>query len=79
MDKITMNLQPDVDDYDVHRVQQAIHDMDHSDELTITIEAADAHEADPIINLLKEYGFDHQIKGSQDGKSIYINARRKLH
>ncbi|MBO8137338.1 MAG: hypothetical protein H0Z40_04300 [Desulfotomaculum sp.] len=79
MEKITMNLQPDVDKYDIHRLQQALHDMGHSDELTVTLESADAHQADPIINLLNENGFDHQIKGSHDGKSIYIHARRKPH
>lgn len=79
MDKITVNLEPEVDRGAVHRVQRVLHDMGPGDEITIIIESTDAHQADPVFELLEENGFDYQPEGSHEGHRYYINARRKTH
>lgn len=79
MGKITITLQPEIDRRAVDRVRLALSRIGTDEEITITIESADAHQADPIIEVLDENGFDYQAKGSHDGKSYHINARRKMH
>ncbi|WP_066632970.1 hypothetical protein [Desulfolucanica intricata] len=79
MSKRTINLHPELGENAVNCVQRVINEVSDGDELTINLESADAHRADPIIELLDESGFDYQAKGSHDGRSYYINARRKLH
>lgn len=79
LDKIAINLEPEVDEVAVSRVLSAINELGPGGEITITIEAAAAHQADPVFEVLDESGFDYQSKGSHDGRSYYINARRKLH
>lgn len=78
MEKIAINLEPEVDRAAVNRVLAAIHELGPGGEITITIESADAHQADPVLEVLDESGFDYQSKGSHNGRSYYINARRKL-
>lgn len=79
MNKARITLKPEIDEQAISRVRTALNEISSGDEITITIESADAHQADPIIALLEENGFDYQPKGSHDGKSYHINARRKLH
>jgi hypothetical protein len=79
VDKITVNLEPEVDRGAVHRVQSVLHDIGPGDELTIIIESADAHQAASVFELLDENGFDYQPKGGHEGNRYYINARRKIH
>ncbi|RJX16705.1 MAG: hypothetical protein C4575_14830 [Desulforudis sp.] len=78
LEKITINLEPEVDRAAVDRVRAAINELGAGGEITITIESADAHQADPVLEVLDESGFDYQSKGSHNGRSYYINARRKL-
>ncbi|WP_031515029.1 hypothetical protein [Desulfofalx alkaliphila] len=79
MEKISLNLHPDTD-WDVNnQLQQAINDLGPGGEINITLKSSEASQTDTIISLLRENGFDYQTKGSDDGKSLYINARRKVH
>jgi hypothetical protein len=77
MEKTTIFLRPKIDAGAVEQVRKAIRRLRPGDEITITVESADAHQADPIIGILGESGFDYQAKGSHDGKSYHINARCK--
>ncbi|MEG6615336.1 hypothetical protein V6C27_02685 [Peptococcaceae bacterium 1198_IL3148] len=77
--ELTMHMQSEVDEFDIRRLQERIEEIGYTDELTITMEAADAHEAVAIIELLEENGFSHEVKGSHDGNTFSIIARRMLH
>jgi hypothetical protein len=77
--ELTMHMQSEVDEFDIRRLQERIDEVGYADELTINLEAADAHEANSIIELLDENGFSHEIRGSHDGRTYSIIARRKLH
>lgn len=79
MSKVSITLQPEIDDRGVEQVRKAIKQMNPGDEISINIEAADAHQADDIISLLEENAFDYQPRGTNDGQSYYINARKKSH
>lgn len=79
MDKITFNLEPEIDQEAVNRLRTAINGLRPGAEVTITIESADAHEADPVIALLTQSGFDYQVKGGHDGQTYHISARKKQH
>lgn len=78
LEKISINLEPEIDRDSVNRLQEAMSELDPGGEIRITLENADAHQADSILGLLDENGFDYQSKGSHDGKTYYINAKRKL-
>jgi len=67
---------PEIDTRAVDHVHTTLAQLNPGDEITITVEAADAHQADPIISLLDTKGFDYQSKGGHDGRSYHINARK---
>lgn len=79
MDKINITLQPEVDLHAVDHVRNTISRLSQGDEITITVESTDAHQADPILHLLDKHGFDYQSKGSHDGKAYHINAKKMSH
>lgn len=79
MNRITVSLEPEIDAEAVGHLRSVLHNLGPDEEVTIVVESADAQQADPVISLLAESGFDYQSKGSHDGKSYYINARRKAH
>lgn len=76
MAKTTLVLQPEVDENAMEHVRSTLAKMKPGEEISITIEAADAHQADPIISLLDRSGFDYQSKGSHNGRDYHINARK---
>ncbi|WP_003543562.1 hypothetical protein [Desulfotomaculum nigrificans] len=61
----------------LQKVDQAIAQIGPEDELTISMEAADAHDADQILALLSRNNFDYQPRGSHNGKKYLITARRR--
>ena len=77
MGKVNLTLQPEIDINAVDRVRKTLIKMGPYDELSISIEAADAHQAAPIFSCLDESGFQYQTRGSHDGKTYHINARLK--
>ncbi|WP_027364508.1 hypothetical protein [Desulfotruncus alcoholivorax] len=77
MGKINLTLQPEIDADAVDRVKKTLVQMGPYDELSISIESADAHQADRIYSFLDESGFQYQTRGSHDGKTYLINARLK--
>lgn len=79
MAKLSVTLQPQIDMNAVDHVRDSINKLGSGDEIEITIDSADAHQADPIFDVLDRSGFCYQSKGSHDGKYYHINAKRKLH
>jgi hypothetical protein len=49
------------------------------DTLTIVLGAQQDGEADEVIDILEDNGFDYQPKGSDTGTLINIIAKRKFH
>jgi len=66
-----------IDDKAVEHVRNTINELEPGDEININIESADAHQANPIIDLMEKSNLDYQPRGSHDGKSYFINARKK--
>ncbi|SFG64735.1 hypothetical protein SAMN05660649_02282 [Desulfotomaculum arcticum] len=77
MGKVNLTLQPEIDNDAVDRVRKTLVKMGPYDELSISIESADAHQADRIFSCLDESGYQYQSRGSHDGKTYLINARMK--
>ncbi|MDK2887253.1 MAG: hypothetical protein PWP72_130 [Thermoanaerobacter sp.] len=77
MADITIHLEPVINEQEIARLQSALNDLGEGDELNIVMEAADAHQADRVTEILEAGGFDYQPRGSHDGRLYQITARRK--
>lgn len=77
MADITLWMGPFIGRRDVERVEDILVQLGEGDQLTISMEAADAHQADSIIRLLDEYGFDYQSRGDSNGRTYHIVACRR--
>ncbi|CCO07459.1 conserved hypothetical protein [Desulforamulus hydrothermalis Lam5 = DSM 18033] len=61
----------------LQQVDRALNRLGSDDELTIVMEAADAHQSEEISNLLAKHHFDFQPVGSHNGNNYILKARRK--
>lgn len=62
---------------DLTRVRDVLPRLNPGDHLAITMEAADAHQADLLLKLLEDHGLDYQSRGDSDGRTYHIIARRQ--
>ncbi|MTI86053.1 MAG: hypothetical protein FH756_19690 [Firmicutes bacterium] len=76
MGNINLHLEPTVDREAFDRVKSALPRISKDEQLTITMEATDAHQADNILGLLDTSGFTYQSRGSHDGNTYHIIATR---
>ncbi|WP_258360094.1 hypothetical protein [Moorella sulfitireducens (nom. illeg.)] len=76
MPDISLRMGTAITSSDLARVRDVLPRLNPGDHLTITMEAADAHQADLLIKLLEEHGLDYQSRGDSDGKTCHIIARR---
>lgn len=76
MAEITVHLEPVVDNQAIERVKSTLSRMEMDDQITIVMESADAHQADRLMEILKNEGFDYQPRGSHDGRQYLVTARR---
>lgn len=79
MSELSFSAGSEIDISDVNRLEEILIEMQGQDEITISLEATDAHETDIIMDLLEKHGLDYQAKGSHDGKHYYITARPFIH
>lgn len=77
MGDITLHLGPVIDREAFERVKSILPRIGKDEHLTITMESADAHQADNIFGLLDESGFTYQTRGSHDGNTYNIIATRQ--
>ncbi|MDN5344649.1 MAG: hypothetical protein PWQ18_760 [Clostridia bacterium] len=77
MPDISLRMGTAVTSSDLARVRDALPRLDRGDHLTITMEAADAHQADLLLELLDDHGLDYQSRGDSDGRTYHIIARRQ--
>lgn len=81
MSDIRLDFRPTLGDYAHHQLLDVINRTTVGDTLTITIEAADSDspQADELLEILDDNGFDYQSKGGHFGDQYSIIARRKYH
>ncbi|HAA90696.1 MAG: Uncharacterized protein XD63_1689 [Thermoanaerobacterales bacterium 50_218] len=77
MREVNISLGPSISNDDLEVVRTAVTHLRQGDQLTLTVEAADAHETDLVLRLLREAGLDYQAHGSHSGLSYYIIAKKK--
>lgn len=74
MREISINLGPSIDPADLEIVKAATSKMAPGDHLVLNLEAADAHETDRILELLRAADMDFHTHGSHSGQTFYIIA-----
>lgn len=77
MSTYTIHLEPEVDDNAIARVRSTLPRVGKDDQLMIVMEAADAHQAGRVMEILEAHGFDYQPRGSHGGRDYHIIAARK--
>ncbi|WP_406677746.1 hypothetical protein [Moorella sp. ACPs] len=77
MPDISLRMGTAITGSDLARVRDVLPELNPGDHLTITMEAADAHQADLLIKLLEDYGLDYQGRGDSDGRTYHVIARRR--
>ncbi len=76
MADMTMDFGRVIEARDIKSLRERLKTLGPEDEIAIRIEAADATQADGIIEELKKEGFDYQPHGGHEG-DYYLIARRK--
>lgn len=76
MPDITLWLGPVITSKDLEYVRDTLPRVQAGEHLTISLEAADAHQIGSLIELLDLSGFDYQSRGDSDGKTYHIVASR---
>ncbi|HHX75098.1 MAG TPA: hypothetical protein GX699_09370 [Firmicutes bacterium] len=77
MTEVYLDLGQSIDRRDVMNLRRRLSALGREDQITIRMEAADAHVADLITAELSQQGFDWQPHGSHSGRDYYLTARRK--
>lgn len=77
MGNITLHLDPTMDRDAFNRVRSTLPRIGKDEQITITMESADAHQADDIFRLLEAKGFKYQTRGSHDGNTYNIIATKQ--
>ena len=77
MTDIRIDLGPVIEKRDLENLKQRLNGLSPDDQITIRMEAADAHEADLIASELTRQGFDWQPHGSHSGRDYFLTARKK--
>lgn len=76
MADLTMHIEPAVDREAIDRVKSTLSQVNKDDQITIVMESADAHQADRLMEILRNEGFDYQPRGSHGGRQYLVTARR---
>ncbi|KXG76661.1 hypothetical protein AN618_15540 [Fervidicola ferrireducens] len=76
MAEIYINLGQEINDYDINSLRRRLRSVKPGEEVVIRMEAADAHQADLIVDELRNQGFDYQPHGGHSGEYFLI-ARKK--
>ncbi|OIQ53874.1 hypothetical protein [Neomoorella thermoacetica] len=76
MPDISLRMGNAITHKDLARVKDTLPHLNPGDHLTITMEAADAHQADMLLEILKDHGLDFQSRGDSDGRTYFIIACR---
>ncbi|NPV27384.1 MAG: hypothetical protein HPY81_08085 [Firmicutes bacterium] len=75
MGDILLDFRPKVGPDDVQTLLAALPEIGKDDHLTIVVECTDAHQADRLLAILEEHGFDYQPRGGHEGEYSIIAKR----
>jgi len=73
---IIMDAGPQIDERFIKNLRKRLQKLEPGNEVTIRLEAADAHQAGGIIEELKRQGLDYQPHGGH-GSEYYLIAKKK--
>lgn len=59
------------------RLMDAIRNVDNDDEIIISLDNRDAHQADQLFSILEKHEFQYLPKGDETGERYYILAKRR--
>lgn len=59
------------------RLMDALRNVDNDDEIVISMDNRDAHQADQLFSILEKHEFQYLPKGDETGERYYIFAKRK--
>lgn len=76
MPDIRMTLRHIVSEEDLSQLRSNLKDLAPGDEISIRMEAQDAHQADRVTDELARQGFDYQPRG-ENGHNYFIIAKKK--
>lgn len=77
MPDLYLHFEPTIESEQISYLEKKLSQITPDEQLTIVIEAADAHQADRLIELLARYDIDYQPRGSHDGRLYYIIGRQR--
>lgn len=77
MADIFIDMGPEIEEERIAYLKKRLSTVKPGQEVAVRVEAADAHQADKVIEVLEQEGFDHQSHGSHSGEDFYLRARRK--
>ncbi|MFZ5899076.1 MAG: hypothetical protein ACOYU7_07935 [Bacillota bacterium] len=77
MKTVNIDFGHEVDDTNIRWLAAILPGLRHGDELVITMEAADAHQAEKVYEMLTEGDFDYQPKTNENGRVYVVTARRR--
>ena len=72
----TIHIEPVVDWQSLGKLRNTLSQVKLGEQVTIVMEAADAHQSDRVTDLLKKEGFDYQARGTHDGSRYQVIAKR---
>jgi len=76
MGDISLDFRPAITPAEIAKLQQLVNDMEVGQHLSITLERTDAHQADEILNILRDNNYNCQTKGGHHDE-FYIRAKKE--
>ncbi|MBO8128862.1 MAG: hypothetical protein H0Z39_06650 [Peptococcaceae bacterium] len=76
MASLVVDMGPAISANSIDKLKETINKVGPNDQLVVSMEAADAHEADAVLEILRKKGFNYQAKGSHDGRTYRVIATR---
>jgi len=77
MPDIRISLGPVINEKDIERLRSSLENLGPDDQISIQMEAPDAHQTNRITNVLEREGFDYQPRGG-NGTDFYFVAKKRL-
>ncbi|MDI3547930.1 MAG: hypothetical protein PWR10_1582 [Halanaerobiales bacterium] len=75
MGEISLDFRPGITPVKMETLKRVVADMEAGQHLSITLERTDAHQADEILEILKENNYNYQTKGGHQAE-FYIKAKK---
>ena len=76
MKEIYLNIGKEINSHDIQNLNKTLEKLEPGQEIIILLEAADAHQADAVIENLRNKNFDLQPHGGHNSE-YYIIAKKK--